>query len=1564
MTSIHTAYGEGRIVAQENYGLGKKRYRVAGVGFDVWMDGAEISKTAGNPRDRAGDAWASGRDRGDKQHMEQDLDDRPDYHDMGHNDYAPKSTEPSYDSNGMADFGHDHYGAAAFDFEPSQHTWDNHTTLPYNWRPQFPVDMFRDEQTQSPDHEIDADERLHSSDSRSGERREEEHPYPGPAKHLFADFHADPAHPSYDVGSPALAHPPELEYDNPGDPNSVATLKRQEGTSYRPGQGRHRAAGRYLHDLADEQHDDWMNHAKIHGYNPADDAEKEAWLDRTDPYREARAAGHFDGPDDGPGPEHDPYYEQHSQDLAHEREQDFSHFDQHPPHTAGLDSRYADIMPIVAHNDPVWQFRNDPDGTINRHAAIDLSAGLDSEVGLDQDDHVRYASKQLKEAKWRDVAQKAYRLKREGAVHVHAMDPSAIYATVAGDHGDYEVMILRGSAYSGLSPTGMKKQAIANWKCSCDWGKWAFKRKLTFVGRLCSHGYAAYLTQQGEHMADQHRRRKTAADDDAKTTSLEDFKKWVKSDNDDHIDFDAADLYLQSRTEEPDRDDAQAIYDYVLKHHSEHEPRDYDVKGYHYDNDGVLQNKPGKLNPHSVEVPELSDEDHHYFTDLGDDRKTTGPDQIMAKMAHAWDVGRELIAKGEDKIKEHHPDFAWHNDSEDDFPEDGIVHFSSRVFTSDENQLQHLRDLSQEPPDLGNMAAHNEEVRNTVEDLRERGFDASPMVASLHRAALWKTADEPGQDPNDPNKQQQQPPGYVNPGLTPGLPPGSGPTPGTNGTVGPLPIPANGAAAVGPAPGSPGGPSSPPMTPPAASPTGGKPAFQGESVEMPKAPTGTPPAGPAPKQQSPAANAAPAAAAPAAPAAPKALPGASSPNDPNGVNSPGIGGGTSSTPSAYARGVPGQSDLKAPGSLSGADGGAGSTTGTGVGGPGAAPKAAPAAPAAKPAAPASGGQNTDFMHSLGELGHGLFAPGGTMGEVTQGGGNALKGLDNLVEGPGKGLSALPKGPNLDKGFNSLPALAPVNKAGAAQHFAMQYFADAEGESSNQDDSSDPNKKNQQPGQSSGGQAPGGLANPAADVPSNYKQVSQGNPLHPGRAEIGPGAGPTPNPSVTNPLASPTNSFGESLTQPSSVAPGGSTGNTNPGDPSTVTRGKSSGESPTGSSTSTSTPGGTSTTPGANPATGQGNGLPMGGMGMGGMGGMGMGLGGALGLAESAIGGLLGRGGGGGLLRGLGGGGLRGLGRGLHLRGANDAERYAAQYFEADNALRSPEGGDWMDYPFAGSGPLRQDFHTTSEQYVEQNERTNHHDNWATDDDGDIIHDWKPAQRPKQSSRRLADAGTGNAGYGNPGPATGGGGIVHAPGGGGGFEEAPEGLGATPSMGSLSGMSTASRQFWADVEMTAGPHANSPTGYFGHGLHGGPEYDKGDTGLGEEFDDKGDEEQQGHGGPHGSMDAFGGDAAEAEEGAGAAGEAAELAPLLLAARTDDGSDIVRQFQASGAGALGGGGGSFGDDAIAAQARKQARLLKTAGRHYSLAEQRELEDEGRPRAARNLGSLDLNGTHYVD
>jgi hypothetical protein len=132
------------------------------------------------------------------------------------------------------------------------------------------------------------------------------------------------------------------------------------------------------------------------------------------------------------------------------------------------------------------------------------------------------------------------------------------------------------------------------------------------------------------------------------------------------------------------------------------------------------------------------------------------------------------------------------------------------------------------------------------------------------------------------------------------------------------------------------------------------------------------------------------------------------------------------------------------------------------------------------------------------------------------------------------------------------------------------------------------------------------------------------------------------------------------------------------------------------------------------------------------------------------------------------------------------------------------------------------------------------------------------------------------------------------------------------------------------------------------------------------------------------------------GGGAAGEAglAEELPLVAASVDPrwDQSDVVAQFQRSaGAAALrgrGGGGGPavdpraqamtqwgaqgggrtagrghFSDGDIAGAANNF--LHRTAGRTYSPAEQAGLmnEEPVNGRGARNLGGLDLSGTHYV-
>ena len=62
----------------------------------------------------------------------------------------------------------------------------NHTTLPYDPTPQYHADLFRHEQTIQPgEHEIDADKRLHPSDSLSGNSRTDVRG-PQPSSSLFA----------------------------------------------------------------------------------------------------------------------------------------------------------------------------------------------------------------------------------------------------------------------------------------------------------------------------------------------------------------------------------------------------------------------------------------------------------------------------------------------------------------------------------------------------------------------------------------------------------------------------------------------------------------------------------------------------------------------------------------------------------------------------------------------------------------------------------------------------------------------------------------------------------------------------------------------------------------------------------------------------------------------------------------------------------------------------------------------------------------------------------------------------------------------------------------------------------------------------------------------------------------------------------------------------------------------------------------------------------------------------------------------------------------------------------
>lgn len=167
-----------------------------------------------------------------------------------------------------------------------------------------------------------------------------------------------------------------------------------------------------------------------------------------------------------------------------------------------LSDRYIDVTASADyHNDPVAQFRHDPLAYISRIGHVH-----DEPISPEMEHYGQLveSNASIREAAWTDVRAKAMRLRREGRVHVKDVDTDRIYASVDGDNGTYDVMIAKGGAFGGFGGG----HTITNWRCACEWGRWAFQRRLTYVGRLCSHGYAAYMEMQSNHMKNQPRQRK------------------------------------------------------------------------------------------------------------------------------------------------------------------------------------------------------------------------------------------------------------------------------------------------------------------------------------------------------------------------------------------------------------------------------------------------------------------------------------------------------------------------------------------------------------------------------------------------------------------------------------------------------------------------------------------------------------------------------------------------------------------------------------------------------------------------------------------------------------------------------------------------------------------------------------------------------------------------------------------------------------------------------------------------------------------------------------------------
>lgn len=376
MATVHTDLGPGEIIAEDTV-RGRKSYRVAGQGFDVWLDETKIR--------------------------------------------IPPT----------------HLGWAPVDF-------DNSTALPYNPDPQYPAIPGNTESTIQPIHHIDPRERLRDTDSVTFAEREETHPSP-----KFGSQHEGWAQliplalEGLEMAAPALGRaaggaaidqvmggedkePPGAPPGAPpgtGDPGELGDEGNfQEGFGGGPGKKRFDA-------------DELINALR-------------------------------------PGPGWGPLIK-----------------------PSGLSDKYIDITANADyHHNPILQFRHDPDAYISRVGNVLDETDAASDIHLAQRQYMDLveADPQIREAAWKDVREKGVRLRGEGRVAVHDISPSRIYATVEGDNGVYDVMISREGMYGGVHDG----YGLRNWRCACLWGQWAWKRKYSYVGRLCSHGYAAFLEMQ------------------------------------------------------------------------------------------------------------------------------------------------------------------------------------------------------------------------------------------------------------------------------------------------------------------------------------------------------------------------------------------------------------------------------------------------------------------------------------------------------------------------------------------------------------------------------------------------------------------------------------------------------------------------------------------------------------------------------------------------------------------------------------------------------------------------------------------------------------------------------------------------------------------------------------------------------------------------------------------------------------------------------------------------------------------------------------------------------------
>ncbi|QGJ94875.1 hypothetical protein SEA_REDWATTLEHOG_12 [Gordonia phage RedWattleHog] len=473
---VTTEFGPGVIVASEST-RGQTSYKVEGNDFTVWLTAAQIPEFGGFP---------------------------------------------------LMDNG----------YHPGQVNYENSTTLPYNPRPQFAPHS--GESTIQPNQHLDTQKRLSPADSVTFEERDEVDRFP---RNFARSASVHEAYGHWDAWQPGsnttlneevlnLGGSVQLtvSYDNPdrgvswavvsggeveatgvasGVPEAKgAAMRAAEGMGFEFFSGRRSASLRragtpnpYADDRDVQEYLEWCKDYNEEPTSPdtiREWAEMSSVSDIEDTLNEwayhqhfaSRLAADENGTADTwtdttyPSPVIDGEYPGGTNTPVDHGFDQLN--DAHDEIQARLGDKYIDIPRDVDHSSLQARLDADPYRVVadikaaNRELAL---AQHDAPAILAQVD-LEAADPQIREAAWADVRAKATRLRRSGNVQTDAVNATAIVATVTGDHGIYDVAVIRGSHLTGSSH-------VSEWSCSCPWGDWAFERQHTYVGRLCSHAYAA-----------------------------------------------------------------------------------------------------------------------------------------------------------------------------------------------------------------------------------------------------------------------------------------------------------------------------------------------------------------------------------------------------------------------------------------------------------------------------------------------------------------------------------------------------------------------------------------------------------------------------------------------------------------------------------------------------------------------------------------------------------------------------------------------------------------------------------------------------------------------------------------------------------------------------------------------------------------------------------------------------------------------------------------------------------------------------------------------------------------